>query len=151
MINNEVLGESIIFKGMEVQGRFDGKTGQQMVSIEAFQEEPLKAWYCHQNEGESSGLRAGWMHVGRGKVYSNDCILCSLTIECDMKFLYQSQSESFRRLSMIRGEWECWKDVELFVFQRTTLQELIRVSKPGVGRQVSKVAIVILVYLFLHF
>lgn len=27
VINNEVLGESITFKGMEVQGRFDDKTG----------------------------------------------------------------------------------------------------------------------------
>lgn len=49
---------------------------------------------------------------------------------------------------MIRGEWECWKDVHHFVLQRTTLQELIRVSKPGVGRQVPKVVIVIFVYFF---
>lgn len=41
-----------------------------MVSIEAFQEEPIKGWYCHQYEGGSGRLRAGWMHVGRGKEYS---------------------------------------------------------------------------------
>lgn len=34
---------------------------------------------------------------------------------------------------MIRGEWERWKDVKLFVLQGTTLQELIRVSKLGCG------------------
>lgn len=50
---------------------------------------------------------------------------------------------------MIRGEWERWKDVKLFVLQGTTLQELIRVSKLGCGGgQVPKVVIVIFVYFF---
>lgn len=47
---------------------------------------------------------------------------------------------------MTPGEGKCWESVQPSVLQRTMLQELIRVNKLRVGRQVTEVIVVIFVY-----